>query len=115
MKGDIHFLNYILRSYELRNRTRPWWAPIGEQRFIDLVESGFYSECRFFRVVPNFVVQIGINGKHQLSVIFSYILHTDTKYDFQVIRIFKDGGEASHSLTTPSSTPMQGELEVFRK
>ena len=115
MKDHIHLFNCILRSYKLRNRTRPLWAPIGEQRFIDLVESGFYSECRFFRVVPNFVVQIGINGKHPLSIIFSYILYTDTKYDFQVTQNFKDSGEASHSLTTPSSTPMQGKLELYRK
>lgn len=44
------------------SRTRPSWAPLGEKRFIELVESGFFSGCRFFRVVPNFMVQIGLNG-----------------------------------------------------
>jgi peptidyl-prolyl cis-trans isomerase A (cyclophilin A) len=37
------------------------WAPNGADRFYDLVENGFYDEARFFRVVPNFVVQWGIN------------------------------------------------------
>lgn len=38
------------------------WAPIGADRFYDLVKKEFYKECRFFRVVPGFMVQWGING-----------------------------------------------------
>ena len=37
-------------------------APLGVDQFYNLVKSGFYNECRFFRVVPGFVVQFGING-----------------------------------------------------
>jgi len=37
------------------------WAPNGADRFHELVTTGFYNEARFFRVVPGFVVQWGIN------------------------------------------------------
>lgn len=47
--------------------TRPSWAPIGARHFGELVENQFYDQCRFFRVLPNFVVQFGINGAPQVQ------------------------------------------------
>ena len=38
------------------------YAPLGVDQFHKAVKEGFYDECRFFRVVPDFVVQFGING-----------------------------------------------------
>ena len=38
------------------------WAPNAADHFYTLVKNGFYDEARFFRVVPNFMVQFGINA-----------------------------------------------------
>jgi peptidyl-prolyl cis-trans isomerase A (cyclophilin A) len=43
------------------------WAPIGADRFYNLVKNGFYDEASFFRVVPNFVVQFGMNAKPAIT------------------------------------------------
>lgn len=41
------------------------WAPLGADRFYNLVKNGFYDDGRFFRVIQSprpFMVQFGING-----------------------------------------------------
>jgi peptidyl-prolyl cis-trans isomerase A (cyclophilin A) len=38
------------------------WAPLGADRFYNLVKHHFYDGCAFFRVVPSFVVQFGLTG-----------------------------------------------------
>lgn len=43
------------------------WSPTGVDRFHALVKAGYYDECRFFRVVPDFVVQFGMNGDPKLQ------------------------------------------------
>ncbi len=43
------------------------WAPRGADRFYNLVKNGFYDNVRFFRVIPGFMVQFGINGDPKVS------------------------------------------------
>src|SRR4051794_1163219 len=38
------------------------WAPLGADRFYNLVKNGFYDNTRFFRVISGFMAQIGMNG-----------------------------------------------------
>ncbi|HVB88080.1 MAG TPA: peptidylprolyl isomerase [Candidatus Dormibacteraeota bacterium] len=37
------------------------WAPLGADRFYNLVQHGFFTGEAFFRVVPGFVVQFGLS------------------------------------------------------
>jgi peptidyl-prolyl cis-trans isomerase A (cyclophilin A) len=47
---------------EILIRVTRAWSPHGADRFYNLVKAGFYDDCRFFRVVPNFMAQFGIHG-----------------------------------------------------
>ncbi|MDQ2946949.1 MAG: peptidylprolyl isomerase [Acidobacteriota bacterium] len=46
------------------------WAPLGADRFFNLVKNGFYDDATFFRVLPGFMAQFGINAKPAVSKVW---------------------------------------------
>jgi peptidyl-prolyl cis-trans isomerase A (cyclophilin A) len=38
------------------------WAPLGADRFYNLVANGFYDDTRIYRVIDDFMAQFGMNG-----------------------------------------------------
>lgn len=57
-KGDI--LIKVTRS----------WAPNGADRFYNLVRIGYFDDTAFFRVLPGFMAQFGINGNPEVNRIW---------------------------------------------
>ena len=43
------------------------WSPTGADRFYDLAAEGFFDENRFFRVLPGFIAQFGVNDDKKLN------------------------------------------------
>src|SRR5215468_950271 len=39
------------------------WAPLGADRFYNLVRAGFFTDVAFFRVLPGFVAQFGLSPR----------------------------------------------------
>ncbi len=47
------------------------WAPLGADRFYNLVRNGYFTNAAFFRVVPGFVVQFGLNANPAINKVWS--------------------------------------------
>jgi len=47
------------------------WAPHGADRFYELVQNGYYNDVAFFRVIGDFMAQVGINGDPALNAQWS--------------------------------------------
>lgn len=45
-------------------------APLGADRFFNLVRNGYYDQVRFFRIVQNFVAQFGIHGDPAVNTVW---------------------------------------------
>jgi peptidyl-prolyl cis-trans isomerase A (cyclophilin A) len=43
------------------------WSPNGVDRFHALTRAGFFDENRFFRVLPGFIAQFGLNDKPKVN------------------------------------------------
>jgi len=43
------------------------WAPLGADRFYNLVKIGYFDDTAFFRVISGFMAQIGIHGDPEVN------------------------------------------------
>ncbi len=55
------------------------WAPLGADRFYNLVKSGFYKDAAFFRVLPRFVAQFGIPARPEVAAAWDHAYIKDDK------------------------------------
>jgi len=46
------------------------WAPLGADRFYNLVKNGYFTDASFFRVISGFMVQFGINAKPAVNKVW---------------------------------------------
>jgi peptidyl-prolyl cis-trans isomerase A (cyclophilin A) len=80
------------------------WAPNAADHFYTLVKNGFYNEARFFRVVPNFMVQFGINADPTVQAKFR-----DTIKDDPV----KESNKKGYVTFAQTSAPNSRSTQIF--
>ena len=47
------------------------WAPLGADRFYNLVKNHFFDGAAFFRVLPGFVAQFGLSARPEISRVWA--------------------------------------------
>jgi peptidyl-prolyl cis-trans isomerase A (cyclophilin A) len=47
------------------------WAPLGADRFYNLIRGGYFTNAAFFRVVKGFVVQFGLSADPKVNKVWS--------------------------------------------
>jgi peptidyl-prolyl cis-trans isomerase A (cyclophilin A) len=79
---------------------RPW-APLGADRFYNLVTNGFYDDTRVYRVLDGFMAQFGMNGDPRVNMAWKNAIIVDdpvTQSNRRGRVAFAKGGP--HSRTT---------------
>ena len=56
-----------VERYKIVLEVIPQWAPLGAKRFIELVNSHYFENARFFRVIKKFMAQFGIAGDPEVT------------------------------------------------
>jgi len=60
VKFDTTKGEFVVEAYKA-------WAPLGVERFYNLVKIGFFNDVAFYRVIDHFVAHFGIHGNYQVS------------------------------------------------
>jgi homoserine O-acetyltransferase/O-succinyltransferase len=81
---------------------RRGWAPLGADRFYNLVRHGFYDNQRFTRVVAGYIAQFGIHGDPKITAVWK----NQTIPDDPVLQSNKRGF-IGYAMTGPNTRSTQ--------
>ena len=78
------------------------WAPMGCDRFFNLVRAGFFDNSRFFRVRPRSFTQFGIPGDPAIAAVWK-----DEKMRDDPVRQSNIRGTIAYAMTGPGTRTTQ--------
>ena len=78
------------------------WAPIGVDRFYNLVRSGFFDDSRFYRVRVGFIAQFGLPGNPEITKAWEKRTMPDDSVKQSNIR-----GTIAYAMTGPDTRTTQ--------
>jgi peptidyl-prolyl cis-trans isomerase A (cyclophilin A) len=78
------------------------WAPQGADRFYFLATNGYYDGAKFFRVLPDFIVQFGIHGDPAINEVWR-----DRRIPDDPVRQSNQAGFVTYAMGGPNSRTVQ--------
>jgi peptidyl-prolyl cis-trans isomerase A (cyclophilin A) len=67
---DVYEVKFTTTKGDFVVQVTRAWAPLGADRFYNLVKHGIFTNASFFRVVPGFVIQFGISPEPKVSAVW---------------------------------------------
>ena len=64
---DVYKVKFTTTKGDFVVEVNRAWAPLGADRFYNLVQNGFYNDAAFFRVLKGFMAQFGISANPSIS------------------------------------------------
>jgi peptidyl-prolyl cis-trans isomerase A (cyclophilin A) len=101
---DVYKVKFTTTKGDVIIQVNRGWAPLGADRFFNLVKNGFYKDAAFFRIVPRFVAQFGIAARPEVSAAWDRAYIADDR----VIQSNKRG-----TLTFATAGPGTRTTQIF--
>jgi peptidyl-prolyl cis-trans isomerase A (cyclophilin A) len=101
---DVYEVKFTTTKGDFVVQVTRAWAPVGADRFYNLVKHHFYDQASFFRVLSGFVVQFGLSANPQVTKAWQ----TATIKDDPVTQSNKPG-----YITFATSGPNSRTTQVF--
>lgn len=67
---DLYEVKFTTTKGDVVVQVTRAWAPLGADRFYNLVKHGFFTDAAFFRVVPGFIIQFGLSASPAVNKVW---------------------------------------------
>ena len=97
---DVYVVKMETTAGDFKIEVHREWAPLGADRFYNLVKIGYFTDVAFFRVIAGFMAQAGFHGNPAVSQVWLNSRIKDdpvTQSNSQGMVTFANGGPDTRS------------------